>query len=125
VPSAVVLLPELPLTPNGKVDLAALPEPAPPDAGDGGWLAPRTPVEQLLQEIWSELTGVARVGIRDDFFRLGGHSLMGARMLTRLRDALDVDLPLSTVFERPTIAALAEVVEDAFLKEQELLAEKA
>jgi amino acid adenylation domain-containing protein len=119
VPSAVVTLDSLPLTPNGKVDLAALPEPGP--AGDGGEERgePRTPVEQLLQEIWSELTGVERVGIRDDFFKLGGHSLLGARMLARLRDELDVDLPLSTVFEKPTIEALAVAVEDLFVAQAE------
>jgi amino acid adenylation domain-containing protein len=114
VPSAIVLLDALPLTPNGKVDLAALPEPGPAQ-GDSEWMEPRTPVEQLLQEIWSELIGVERVGIRDDFFKLGGHSLLGARMLARLRDELEVDLPLSAVFERPTIEALAVAVEDSFL----------
>jgi non-ribosomal peptide synthetase component F/acyl carrier protein len=120
VPAAVVLLPELPFTPEGKVDLAALPEPVQP-AG-GGWIEPRTPVEQLLQEIWSELTGVERVGIRDDFFKLGGHSLLGARMVARLRDALEVELPLSLVFDRPTIEGLAAAVEDLFLAEAEGLA---
>ncbi len=119
VPAVVVLLPELPLTPDGKVDLAALPMPA--DDGDG-WIEPRTPVEQLLQEIWSELTGVERVGIRDDFFKLGGHSLLGARMVARLRDALDVEIPLSLVFDRPTIEGLAAAVEDLFLAEAEGLA---
>jgi amino acid adenylation domain-containing protein len=122
VPSAIVLLPELPLTPNGKVDLAALPEPALLETGAGGWIAPRTPVEELLQEIWSELTGVERVGIRDDFFKLGGHSLLGARMLARLRDALDVEIPLSLIFDRPTIEGLAAAVEDLFLAEAEGLA---
>jgi amino acid adenylation domain-containing protein len=114
VPSAIVLLDSLPLTPNGKVDLAALPEPGPAE-GDSEGMEPRTPVEQLLQEIWSELIGVERVGIRDDFFKLGGHSLLGARMLARLHDELDVKLPLSVVFERPTIETLAMAVEDSFL----------
>jgi acyl carrier protein len=83
---------------------------------------PRTEVELLLQEIWSELTGVERVGIRADFFKLGGHSLLGARMLARLRDALEVELPLSMVFDRPTIEGLAAAVEDLFLAEAEGLA---
>ncbi|HEV2855086.1 MAG TPA: amino acid adenylation domain-containing protein [Thermoanaerobaculia bacterium] len=118
VPSEILILDALPLTPNGKVDLAALPEPAPAQQEEGEpWAAPRTPVEELLQEIWSELTGVERVGIRDDFFKLGGHSLLGARMLSRLRDELDVHLPLSAVFERPTIEGLAAAVEDFFLAE--------
>ncbi|HEX7184604.1 MAG TPA: amino acid adenylation domain-containing protein [Thermoanaerobaculia bacterium] len=121
VPSAVVTLDALPLTPNGKVDLAALPEPRP--AGeDEGWTGPRTPVEHLLQGIWSELTGVERVGIRDDFFKLGGHSLLGARMLSRLYEELDVEVPLSEVFERRTIEALAVTVEDLLLAEAEALA---
>jgi amino acid adenylation domain-containing protein len=122
VPSAFVTLESLPLTPNGKVNRAALPAPGlPVGDGDGG-LQPRTEVELLLQEIWSELTGVERVGIRADFFKIGGHSLLGARMLSRLRDELDVELPLSAVFERPTIEGLAAALEDLLLAEAEGLA---
>jgi amino acid adenylation domain-containing protein len=122
LPSIVVTLESLPLTANGKVDLAALPEPAPLQGDEEAWIEPRTDVEQLIQEIWSELTGVERVGIRDDFFKLGGHSLMATRMLSRLRDELDVTLPLSAVFERPTIEGLSAAVEDLFLVEAERLA---
>ncbi len=120
VPSAFVTLDSLALTPNGKVHRAALPAPGLP-VGDGG-AQPRTEVELLLQGIWSELTGVDRVGIRADFFKIGGHSLLGARMLSRLRDELDVELPLSLVFDRPTIEGLAAAVEDLFLAEAEGLA---
>jgi acyl carrier protein len=117
------VLESLPLSPNGKVQRAALPAPGlPAGDGDGGGVQPRTEVELLLQEIWSELTGVERVGIRADFFKIGGHSLLGARMLSRLRDALDVELPLSLVFDRPTIEGLAAAVEDLVLAEAEELA---
>ena len=119
VPSTIVMIESLPLTPNGKVDLAALPEPAPAEAGGAEWDEPRTPIEQVLQEIWSELIGVERIGIRDDFFKLGGHSMLGARIVSRVRDELDIDLPLSTMFDRPTIEGLAAAVEDLLLAEAE------
>jgi acyl carrier protein len=117
VPSAIVMIETLPLTPNGKVDLAALPEPVAAEAGGGEWEEPRTPLEQVLQEIWSELIGVERIGIRDDFFKLGGHSMLGARIVSRVRDELEIDLPLSTVFDRPTIEGLAAAVEDLLVAE--------
>jgi amino acid adenylation domain-containing protein len=119
VPSAIVMIDSLPLTPNGKVDLAALPEPAAAEAGGGEWEEPRTPIEQVLQAIWSELIGVERIGIRDDFFKLGGHSLLGARIVSRVRDELEVDLPLSTMFDRRTIEGLAAAVEDLLIAEAE------
>ena len=122
VPAAVAVLAELPLTPNGKVDRAALPEPDTAAGGGEGAVAPRTPVEELLQEIWTGLLGVEGIGVHDDFFRLGGHSLLGARMLARVRDALGVELPVSLVFDRPTLAGLAAAVEERFLAQAESLA---
>ena len=109
---------------GGVVDRAALPEPDTAAGGGEGAVAPRTPVEELLQEIWTGLLGVEGIGVHDDFFRLGGHSLLGARMLARVRDALDVELPVSLVFDRPTLAGLAAAVEERFLEQAESLAEE-
>ena len=112
VPSAFVLMERLPLTANGKLDrqaLAALPlESAAPAAR---YVAPRTDTEKALAAIWSELLEREPVGIHDDVFDLGAHSLMAMRALTRMRDALGVNLALRNLFERPTIAGLAEIID--------------
>ncbi len=110
VPAAWVLLDRLPLTPNGKVDRAALPAPD-EGGGAGAYLAPRTPVEQVLAAIWEEVLERQRVGVEDDFFALGGHSLVAAQVISRVLKAFSVDLPLRVLFERPTVAALAAEVE--------------
>ncbi len=111
VPSALVSLASLPLTPNGKVDRKALPEPEGLGAADAGFVAPRTPAEELLAGIWSELLGRERIGIHDNFFELGGHSLLATRVLSRLRGIFGVELPVRALFESPTVAALASQVE--------------
>ncbi|HST59426.1 MAG TPA: amino acid adenylation domain-containing protein, partial [Longimicrobium sp.] len=111
-PSAWVVLDAMPLTPTGKVDRRALPEPAnegPADPAEG----PRGPVEQVLAGLWTELLGARRVRRRDSFFELGGHSLVATRLLSRIRRALGVELPLKALFGAPTLAALAEQVEAA------------
>src|SRR5262249_43809367 len=102
VPTALVVVPALPLTANGKVDRAALP--APESAGqqvEGGWIAPRTPVEEILAAIWSEVLGVDRVGMAENFFDLGGHSLLATRVISHLRGAFQVELGLHELFEEP------------------------
>jgi amino acid adenylation domain-containing protein len=108
IPARFLRLEALPLTPNGKVDRRALPPPewSARESGDG-YLAPRTPVEELLCGIWTGLLGVERVSIRDDFFDLGGHSLLATQLVSRVRDAMGVELPLRALFERPTVAELA------------------
>src|SRR5439155_11287711 len=111
VPSAFVLLDALPLTPNGKLDRKALP---PPDlAGqsqDDGFVAPRTPVEEALARIWAEVLRVDQIGVNDNFFALGGHSLLATQLIARMHDAFEVDLPLRSLFEAPTVAGLAAAI---------------
>jgi acyl carrier protein len=107
VPSLIVALDALPRSANGKLDRAALPA---PDAGArrGEYVAPRTALEIQLARIWAEALGVDRVGIDDHFFDLGGHSLLITRVAARIRRELGLELPLRTLFDHPTVAAIAE-----------------
>jgi amino acid adenylation domain-containing protein len=108
MPSAAVVLESLPLTPNGKIDRRALAHIKPRETvEEEGYVAPRTPVEELLAGIWSELLGVERVGAGDDFFALGGHSLLAVRAASRVSAALGLDVAVPLLFEAPTPAALA------------------
>jgi acyl-coenzyme A synthetase/AMP-(fatty) acid ligase/acyl carrier protein len=114
VPSVFSCLDELPRTPGGKVDRRAVArmETGEVDLGAGS-AAPRNQVEEILAGIWCDLLGVERVGIHDDFFQLGGHSLLVARLASRVRQVLHVELPMVEVFKTPTIAALSAAVERA------------
>lgn len=108
VPAAFVPLDALPLTPNGKVDRKALPIPVVNRRESGmTYAAPRTPVEVQLEHIWSEILGLDHVGIDDNFFDAGGHSLLATRLVSKIRETFQVELPLRTVFELPTIEGLA------------------
>jgi hypothetical protein len=115
VPSAMIpaefhRLDALPLSPNGKTDrsalAASLPDLAPADS-PRGWIAPRTPMEELVAGVWSELLGVERVGAMDGFYELGGHSLLAMQAVSRFRRVLGAEVPLRTLFEAPRVADLA------------------
>src|SRR5262245_46404372 len=108
VPSAVVELAQMPLTVNGKVDQSRLPE---PEGGQGGREAPRTAVEEILAGMWCEVLKRERVGMEEDFFETGGHSLSATQLMSRIRKALGVEMALKSLFVRPTIRGLAEEVE--------------
>ncbi len=111
IPSAFVVLKALPLTPNGKIDRQALPAPELAASLTDTFVDPRTPLEETLAGIWSELLSLKKVGIHDNFFDLGGHSLLITQLLARVREYFQVELPLRVLFEAPTVAGLAEKIE--------------
>ncbi|MBG0832651.1 amino acid adenylation domain-containing protein [Planomonospora sp. ID67723] len=113
VPWRVVTIGAVPLTANGKVDKGALPAPAVTAVRT----PPATAAEHLLAEVWAELLGTDEFGVHDDFFRLGGHSILAVRLLARLQEVFEVDLAFRTVFEHPTVAGLAHAVEEAIRAE--------
>jgi amino acid adenylation domain-containing protein/non-ribosomal peptide synthase protein (TIGR01720 family) len=114
VPAAFVAMERIPLTTNGKLDRKALPEPGSAGTGaDEAYLAPRTPVEEMLAAVWCEVLGAGRVGASDDFFELGGHSLRAMQVVARIRELFGVSLPLRAFFEGSTVAELATRVEEA------------
>jgi acyl-CoA synthetase (AMP-forming)/AMP-acid ligase II len=117
IPTLFVRITQLPLTSNGKIDRAALPEPADDNTiHDEGFVAPSTPVQQRLSEIAGELLKVESVGLHDNFFLMGGHSLLGTQLVTRVNRLFGVELGLREVFESPTIEDLAACVEKKILK---------
>jgi acyl carrier protein len=111
LPAAFVMLDALPLTPNGKVDRRALPAPDEmrPDLTRTP-VVPRTPLEEALAAMWTEVLRLDRIGVHDNFFELGGHSLLAMRILSRLRETFQVELPLRILFETTTIAQLAQAL---------------
>ena len=112
IPSAFVPMDELPRTGSGKVDREKLPDPG-PSRGDEEYVAPRTPIEQAIAEIWSSLLRVERIGVNDNFFELGGHSLLATQVVSRLRDRFALEVPLKVLFESPTVADFALAIAQA------------
>ncbi|HID99683.1 MAG TPA: non-ribosomal peptide synthetase, partial [Thiotrichaceae bacterium] len=113
VPAHFQILESLPLTPNGKVDRKALEKQAEQEnlvLKTAGFVAPRTPSEELLANIWADVLSIEQIGIQDNFFELGGHSLLATQMVSRIRDSFSVELPVRTLFEHPELSALAGAI---------------
>lgn len=112
IPSAFVLLKALPLTPSGKVDWRSLPAPdLLPKSQEQANIAPRTPVEEVIAGVWTQVIKSDRLSVKDNFFALGGHSLLATQLISRLRNIFQIELPLRYVFEFPTVEGLAQAVE--------------
>jgi len=105
-PAAYVMLERLPLTPNAKIDRKALPVPE-TETREPPHEVPTTPIESIIAEIWANVLNLTSVGIDEDFFDLGGHSLLAVRLMSRINQALEVDLNLRQLFETPTVRGLA------------------
>ena len=110
IPYVFVPLEYFPLTPNGKINYSAFPE---PDVStfQSNYIAPRTPTEEIIANIWVQVLDIKNVGINDNFFEVGGHSLLGTQIISRIRDSLNIEIPLKLFFDFPTIAKLAEHIE--------------
>ena len=114
IPNVFVTLDQLPLTPNGKIDRKALPEPNMDRLELSGEYVPaRTPIEEQLVQLWQDILHIEQAGIHDDFFSLGGHSLLTTQLVSRIRQCFEVELPLRSLFEASTIAQQGALVEDA------------
>lgn len=120
VPAAFVTLNSLPLTPSGKLDRLALPalDTFRPTIGTA-YAIPRTPIEETLAGVWTQILGIERIGAQDNFFEIGGHSLLATRVISRVRDSFNIDVPLRVFFENPTIVQLAKLVEEAQARSDE------
>ena len=111
VPASFVFLAELPRTPNGKIDRKALPAPEAGASRSTEYVAPRNDVEQAVVDLWKQTLGVDKIGVNDNFFELGGHSLLAAQMVWNLRQRYPVEVPLRKLFESPTVAGVARILD--------------
>jgi amino acid adenylation domain-containing protein len=118
VPNAFVLMEKLPVLPNGKLDRHSLPAPN-IFADIRNFVAPRTPTEQVIASIWTEVLRLEKVGIYDNFLELGGHSLLASLVISRLRETLSVELSVGALFESPTVASLSEQIETSHQQKQQ------
>ncbi len=110
VPAAFVTLDKLPLTPNGKVDRKALPKPdLETNADKNTFVAPATPTEMALAHVWSEVLGIKQIGVNDNFFTLGGHSILAVRLINKINKSMNFTVPIPVFFQNPTIGKLAAV----------------
>jgi acyl carrier protein len=124
VPATFVQLQALPMNVSGKVDRAALPLPSTENTlRDNAFVAPRTPIEERMADMLAPLLGLDRVSMEDNFFFLGGHSLLGTQLIARVRDAFGVELTLRSLFDGPTIAQLSAQVEALLLAKLEAMSE--
>jgi amino acid adenylation domain-containing protein len=124
VPAVYLELEELPLTANGKLDREALPDPEASRDQEASGTRPRTPLEAALSGIVCDLLGLGQVGVEENFFVLGGHSLLGAQLIARIRDRFGVELSLRTLFDHPTLESMAAAVEEQLIEEIESLSEE-
>ncbi|MHC5595005.1 MAG: amino acid adenylation domain-containing protein [Nostoc sp.] len=120
VPAAFVILDSLPLTPNGKVDRRNLPGGDRTRPVEQTFVAPCNPIQETLAVIWAQLLGLEQIGVNDNFFQLGGHSLIATQILSRVRQVFQVELPFQHIFENPTIAGLAQLIEQHSRQEKQL-----
>jgi acyl carrier protein len=124
VPRHYTVLNAFPLTSNGKIDRKALPEPELSREPDAPFTEPASEIEKLLATIWCEVLDLQAVGVNDNFFKLGGHSLKITQVISRVREALEVELPMRAMFEAPTIASLALRVEELLIQQLNELSEE-
>ncbi|MBB5624284.1 acyl carrier protein, partial [Pedobacter cryoconitis] len=121
VPAYFVRLEILPLTPNGKVDKRSLPSPEGLSISSGpAYVAPRSEVEEKLVLVWQELLGIKRIGMKDDFFTIGGHSLKATQLISRINREFEVDLSLVMLFNDPTVENMANKIEEIYWSGGEL-----
>ena len=124
IPSAFIFLDAYPLTPNGKIDRKALPTPGRDQlTNEQAFVAPSTPFEEILADVWEDVLQLNPIGIHDNFFNLGGHSLLATQVISRVRDRFEIDLLVRALFEAPTIAQLGLRVEQILLAEIDALDE--
>ena len=109
LPTVIVPLAALPLTANGKIDRRALPAPEQRHMPQESFVAPRTAVEHKLTDLWTEVLNQKDVGIQDNFFELGGHSLLATQLVSRIRSTLQIEVPLSVLFDVPTVEDLSKI----------------
>jgi acyl carrier protein len=125
LPATFITLEALPLSPSGKIDRASLPEPGPENTlRDHAFVAPRTPIEERVASMLASLLGLPQVSVEDNFFLLGGHSLLGTQLIARVRHEFQIELSLRSLFEAPTVEKLSARIEDLLVAMVEAMSEE-